>query len=59
MRSKHARRVLLAAPLFLTFTAIALAETVDIPPLPAPTVAPSMAERIEPKATILFPAPRL
>jgi hypothetical protein len=55
MRSKHARRVLLAAPLFLTFTAIALAETPDIPPLPAPTVAPATAERIEPKATILFP----
>lgn len=54
MRSKYAPHVLLACSLLLTLAATALAETPDIPPLPAPTVAPVLQERIEPKATLQF-----
>lgn len=54
MRLKYAPHVLLACSSLLTWAATTVAETVDIPPLPAPTVAPASQERIEPKATLLF-----
>jgi len=54
MHSKYTPHVLLACSLLLTLAATTLAETPDIPPLPAPTVAPVLQERIEPKATLLF-----